>query len=117
MKKVQFNLLHSVALALALVFLFAACGEEGVVEEEKIFLDIEITKLPDRTTFRLGEEPDFSGLEVVEVYTDSTRKPNTNFKVSWSADVFKKGITKATVTARNRNKTFDITFEGDSSRP
>ena len=123
MKKVQFNLLHSVTLVLALVFLFAACEEEVVVEKEKekeeeterpkFFVDIRITKLPDKTTFRLGEEPDISGLEVVELYTDGSKKPITDFEVSCSDILLKKGTTKATVTARNRSKTFNITFEGD----
>ncbi|MDI9606430.1 MAG: CotH kinase family protein [Bacteroidota bacterium] len=122
MKRVQFNLLYSVIVALALVFFFVACEEEVVEQEkpkeeeterEKFFVDIRITKLPDRTTFRLGEEPDFSGMEVVELYTDGSKKPITDFEVSCSDILLKKGTTKATVTARNRNKTFNITFEGD----
>lgn len=106
----QQNKLFSILLCSAL-FLFSSCESE--VPVEKIFLDIEITKLPGRTTFQLGETPVFDGMEVSEVYTDSTRKPNTNFDINWSADIFKRGTTEATVSARGRSVTFDITFEGD----
>lgn len=93
------------------LLLLSSCEKE--VPEEKIFLDIEITKLPERTTFQLGETPVFTGMEVSEVYTDSTRKPNTHFDINWSADIFKRGTTQATVSARGRSVTFDITFDGD----
>lgn len=91
--------------------LFISCEKE--LPAEKIFLNIEITKLPDRTTFQLGETPDFSGMEVSEVYTDSTRKPVTNFKVSWSGDILKKGTSAAIVSFRGRGISFDVTIEGD----
>lgn len=96
---------------LGLFFLFSSCEKE--VPAEKIFLNIEITKPPERTTFQLGETPVFSGMEVSEVYTDSTKKANTNFDITWSADIFKRGTTEATVTARGRSVKFNITFEGD----
>ncbi|MEA4994928.1 MAG: CotH kinase family protein [Petrimonas sp.] len=80
---------------------------------EKIFLDIEISKLPDRTTFQLGETPDFAGMTVSEVYTDSTRKPVTNFKVSWSGDIFKSGTSSATVSLRGRAVPLEVSIEGD----
>ena len=88
-----------------------SCEKE--VPAEKIFQYIEITKLPDRTAFQLGETPIFSGMEVSEVYTDRTKKTNVNFETNWSADIFKRGKTKVTVSARGRSVTFDITFEGD----
>ncbi|MBK5196014.1 MAG: CotH kinase family protein [Proteiniphilum sp.] len=93
------------------LFLLSSCEKE--VPVEKIFLNIEITKPPERTTFQLGETPVFSGMEVSEVYTDSTKKPNTNFDIIWSADIFKRGTTEATVSARGRSVKFTITFEGD----
>ncbi len=93
------------------LFILSSCEKE--VPAEKIFLNIEIIKLPDRTTYQLGETPVFSEMEVAEVYTDGTKKPNTNFEINWSADIFKRGTTKATVSARGRSVTFDITFEGD----
>ncbi len=109
---VKYTKLFLNVLALTGLFtFFYACQKDEVVE--KIFLDIEITKLPDKADFRLGETPDFTGLEVSEVYTDGTKKPNTNFDVSWSADIFKKGTTTATVSARDRTVTFDISFDGD----
>lgn len=93
------------------IFHFTSCEKE--VPAEKIFLNIEITKLPDKTTFQLGETPIFSGIEVSEVYTDSTKTPIENFEINWSADIFKRGTTKASVSKRGRSVTFDITFEGD----
>lgn len=93
------------------LILLSSCENE--VPVEKIFLNIEITKPPERTTFQLGETPVFSGMEVSEVYTDSTKTANTNFDITWSADIFKRGTTEATVTARGRSVKFNITFEGD----
>lgn len=111
MKVLQSNTLHSIFILLGFLFLFTSCENE--VEEQKIFVDIEITQLPDKTTFQLGEDPVFTGLEVMEVYTDGTKKANETFTVSWSSDVFKKGTSTATVTARDRSKTFEVAFEGD----
>ncbi|HBG58155.1 MAG: CotH kinase family protein [Petrimonas sp.] len=107
----QFNHLSLFILSLSLLFVFSACEKEVVAE--KIFLNIEITKLPDKTAFQLGETPDFTGIEVQEVFTDGSKRPNTNFEINWSADIFKRGTTQATVSARGRNATFDISFEGD----
>lgn len=101
----------SFLLIVALILFFFSCEKEEPVE--KIFLNIEIKKLPEKTTFQLGEIPDFTGLEIVEVFTDGTKKTNTNFDVSWSADIFKTDTTQATVTARGRKVTFDISFSGD----
>lgn len=111
MNKNNNNIFLSLISLLGLFFLFTSCEKE--VPEKKIFVNIEITKLPDKTTFQLGETPEFTGIEVSEVYTDGTKKPNTNFKISWSADIFKKGTTRATITARERSVTFDISFDGD----
>ncbi|HHT29508.1 CotH kinase family protein [Petrimonas mucosa] len=100
-------------LLFAIPLFFNACDKEETGKVEEIFLDIEISKLPDKTTFRLGETPDFTGIEVQEIYTDGTKKPNNNFKIDWSTDIFKRGTTQATVTARGRRATFEISFGGD----
>lgn len=107
----RFNHVSLFILSLYIIFVFSACEKEVVAE--KIFLNIEITKLPDETAFQLGETPDFTGIEVQEVFTDGSKRPNTNFKINWSADIFKNGTTQATVSARGRSTTFDISFEGD----
>ncbi|WP_298653380.1 CotH kinase family protein [uncultured Proteiniphilum sp.] len=111
MKGLQFNIPFSLISLLGFFLLFTSCEKE--VPQEKIFVNIEITQLPDKTTFQLGETPEFTGIEVSEVYTDGTQKPNTNFNISWSADIFKRGTTQATVTARERSATFEISFDGD----
>lgn len=98
---------------LGVVFLFSFFSCEKEAPLEKIFLNIEIQKLPEKTNFQLGEMPDFNGLEIVEVYTDGTKKPTANFEVNCSADIFKAGTTRAFVTARGRTATFDISFSDD----
>jgi len=95
----------------ALLFFFVSCGKEQVPPE--IFLDVEITRLPDQTTFQLGETPDFSGLEVSEVLADSSRKPTPHFKIEWDENMFKRGASLVTVRARNRQATFPISFDGE----
>lgn len=107
----QINILLSLILLSVSIPFFTSCNNED--PEEKIFLDIEITKSPDRTTFLLGETPDFTGLEISEVYTDGTKKPITHFNVNWTADILKRGTTKATITSRGRTVSFDISFDGD----
>lgn len=107
----QINILLSLILLSVSIPFFTSCNNED--PEEKIFLDIEITKEPDRTTFQLGETPDFTGLEISEVYTDGTKKTITNITVNWTADILKRGTTKATVTSRGRTVSFDISFDGD----
>ena len=111
MKLRQFNIPLLFFFLLGFNLFFTSCEKE--VPEEKIFLNIEITKLPDKTSFQLGEIPVFAGIEVSEVYTDGTKKPISNFNINWSADIFKKGTTNATVSARQRNATFEISFDGD----
>ena len=69
---------------LGVVFLFSFFSCEKEAPLEKIFLNIEIQKLPEKTNFQLGEMPDFNGLEIVEVYTDGTKKPTANFEVNCS---------------------------------
>ncbi|MGV3761821.1 CotH kinase family protein [Parapedobacter sp.] len=91
-----------------LSFLFFSCGKEALAP--KIFTDTELAKLPDRTVFKLGETPDFSGLELFEVYTDSTRKLTPHYKTAWAGNIFKSGTSDVAVRARDREVTFQITF-------
>ena len=107
-KRYFFSLFFSSFILLAIF----SCDKDEQ-EPEKIFANIEITKLPDRTSFQLGEEPDFTGLLISEVYTDGSKKANTTYKVNWSANILKKGTTKVTVTARSRELSFEISFTGD----
>lgn len=94
---------------LALSSVFASCEKDKRLEP-KIFTDAEVAKLPDRTVFKLGEMPDFSGLEVVEVYTDSTRRPTERYTTEWSGNIFKKGTSEVKVRTREREASFEITF-------
>ncbi|MEC3881480.1 CotH kinase family protein [Parapedobacter sp. 10938] len=110
-KKLQASV-HIPLMALSVLsFLFVSCEKEKLAP--KIFADTEIGKLPDRLVFKLGETPDFTGLEISEVYTDSTRKPTPHFKTEWTGDIFKKGTSNVTVRARDREATFQITFSDE----
>jgi len=111
MKELHSNIPFSLISLLGFFLLFKSCEKE--VPEEKIFVNIEATKLPDKTSFQLGETPKVTGIEVSEIYTDGTKRPTTKFNISWSADIFKRCSTLATVTARERSVTFEILFDGD----
>jgi hypothetical protein len=89
-----------------------ACGDSDSDRlEEKVFLNIEIAELPTKTTYRLGETPDFTGLAINNVFTNGTREPNTYYIIQWNGNPFKRGKSVATVVSRNRTATFDILFE------
>lgn len=92
--------------------LLQSCEKEAK-EEEKIFIKIEISELPLNTSFHLGETPDFTGLKISEVYTDNSRIEIEDFDINWTADIFKRGTSIVTVTAKNRSTTFEISFDGD----
>lgn len=111
MKKLQPSIPFSLIVLSVLAFLYVSCEKEKLAP--KIFTDTEIAKLPDKTVFKLGETPDFSGLELSEVYTDSTRKPTPHYKTEWTGSVFKKGTSDVTVRAREREVTFQITFSDE----
>lgn len=87
---------------------FASCTKEKFVP--KIFTNVEIATLPSKTVYKLGETPDFSGLAVAEIYTDSSRRPTSQFKTEWTGDIFKKGVSEVKVTTRDREATFQITI-------
>lgn len=111
MRKFLSNTLFPVMALSVFSILFVSCGKEKLTP--KIFADAEIAKLPDRTVFKLGETPDFSGLEVFEVYTDSSRKSTPHYKTEWTGNIFKKGTSDVTVRARERKVTFQITFDDE----
>jgi hypothetical protein len=85
-------------------------GGENV--DSVVFTNIEVSDLPDKTVYRLGETPDFTGLTVNNIYTDGARKENTYYKIQWE-NPFKRGTSTVTVTSRERAVTFDIFFENE----
>jgi hypothetical protein len=88
-----------------------ACqGDEA--PEEKVFVNIEIAALPAKTTWLLGETPDFTGLAVNNVFTNGDREPNTYYNIRWS-NPFKQGKSVVEVTSRDRTAMFDIEFDGE----
>jgi hypothetical protein len=87
-----------------------ACSKDDS-PEEKIFINIEIASLPAKTTYRLGETPDFTGLTVNNVFTNGSREPNTYYKIQWDGNPFMRGKSAVEVVSRNRKATFDIVFE------
>lgn len=109
MRRIKLHLIFFLGVTFLLSFF--SCEKEAPLEKK--LLDIEIQKLPEKINFQLGEMPDFNGLEIVEVYTDGTKKPTTNFEVNCSADIFKAGTARVYVTARERTVTFNISFSDD----
>jgi hypothetical protein len=99
-------------LAEALLWLgMVSCQDSGNVDSVE-FHHIEIGALPDRTVYLLGETPDFAGLAVNDVYTDSSRMENMEYEILWE-NPFKRGASTVTVTSRERTATFDILFEDE----
>ncbi|MDR1516778.1 MAG: CotH kinase family protein [Dysgonamonadaceae bacterium] len=89
-----------------------ACEKE---DENKplIFSNIRITKLPDKTTFRIGEEIDLTGLEVSNIYTDSSRTVNKSYKLAYTVEDWKPGTYPVNVSALGRTVTFNITVTNE----
>jgi hypothetical protein len=86
--------------------------EDNARTEEKVFINIEIAALPAKTTYHIGETPDFTGLTVNNVFTNGTSEVNTYYKIQW-ANPFKHGKSTVTVTSRDRTATFDLLFDDE----
>jgi len=101
-----------ITTAVLLSFLFFAC-EKDEPKQQLVFSNIRITHLPDKTTFRICEEIDFTGLEVKNIFTDSSRTINDNYELTYHIEDFKAGTYPVTVTSRNRTATFNITVANE----
>jgi len=110
-KKLYFHLRISLLVPSILLFLVFSCNKEELAP--KVFTDTEIARLPDKTVFKLGETPDFTGLEVSEVYTDGSKQSSPHYKTEWSGNIFKRGTSDVTVRMRDRESTFQITFDDE----
>jgi hypothetical protein len=87
-------------------------GENGETIVPGEFLHIEIGALPDKTVYRLGETPDFTGLAVNDVYTDGSRKETAEYEILWE-NSFKRGTDVVTVTSREWTAAFEVFFEDE----
>ena len=67
----------TLAIALTLVFTFAACGEQADPSPELV--SIKITAPPDKATYTEGESFDPSGMVVKAVYDDGTEETITDY--------------------------------------
>jgi hypothetical protein len=93
--------------------LLCSC-QDGEELKTKVFVDIEIGALPERTVYRLGEMPDFTGLAVNNVFTDGLREENAYYKIRWNEEErFKRGAHTVTVASRERTATFEILYENE----
>jgi hypothetical protein len=93
--------------------LLCSC-QDSETADAKVFINIEIDALPDRTVYRLGETPDFTGLAVNNVFTNGAREENTYYKLRWNEDDrFKRGASTVTVTSRERTVAFEVFYENE----
>ncbi len=68
------------------------------IDKEEALLDsIEITKAPDTTTYRVGENFVTTGMKVVANYTDGTKNEITNYKVT-NGENLQENQTTVTIT-------------------
>jgi spore coat protein CotH len=89
-----------------------SCRDGGENVDPAEFLNIEIGALPDKTVYLLGETPDFTGLAIHDIYTDSSRKENTDYEILWE-NPFKRGASTVTVMSREQTVAFEIFFEDE----
>ncbi len=75
---------------------------------------IEITSNPTKTTYKIGERLDVTGLVVKEVYSDTTKVEITDYTVS-ELDSSTAGTKTITVTKGNFSDTFTVTVESDET--
>jgi hypothetical protein len=108
-KKLNYQVL--VLTGLLLLTGIVSCQDDAETEE-KVFLNIEIAALPTKTTYHIGETPDFTGLVVNNVFTNGTREANTYYKIEWT-NPLKQGKSTVTITSRDRIATFDLLFDDD----
>ena len=91
-------------------------SEFAVIEVETVLNSIEITKLPNKTVYALGETVNTSGLEVTAHYSDGSAKIVSEYDVS-SVDTL--SIGKKTITVYHtyngitKSDSFEITVNGD----
>lgn len=91
-------------------------SEFAVIEVETVLNGIEITKLPNKTVYALGETVNTSGLEVTAHYSDGSAKIVLEYDVS-SVDTL--SIGKKTITVYHtyngitKSDSFEITVNGD----
>lgn len=91
-------------------------SEFAVIEVETVLNSIEITKLPNKTVYALGETVNTSGLEVTAHYSDGSTKIVSDYDVS-SVDTSSIGTKTITVyhtyNGVTKSDSFEITVNGD----
>ena len=75
---------------------------------------IEVTSNPTKTTYKIGEALDLTGLVVKEVYSDNTKVEITDYTVS-GFDSSSAGTKTITVTKGNFSDTFTVTVESEET--
>lgn len=90
-------------------------SEFAVIEVETTLESIEITKLPEKTEFALGEAVLISGMEVTATFSDGSKQVITDYDVS-SVDNSSVGTKTVTVyftyNGLTKSHSFDITITG-----
>lgn len=94
---------------------FTAEWEKDKIELGEKVESISIEELPDKTTYKVGEKLDTTGLEI-KVKTSSGNKIITSgFEVSPSGEFKTAGTVEITVTYKQKTATFDVTVKAESS--
>ncbi len=95
--------------------MFIVFGEETTPIEEVILLSISISG-PNKTSYKIGEPLDLTGLVVTGIYSDGSSHEITEYQVS-SVDTSTAGTKTITVTVGDLTATFSIIVdeEGQSS--
>lgn len=73
-------------------------------------IDVEVTKLPDKVIYKIGEQLDPSGLIISEIYSDGTKKKITNYELS-SLDSTTEGEKTIYVTTDKFKTSFIVTVQ------
>lgn len=89
----------------------STCGSKDTVIEtgtKKVIVSIEMTKSPDKLNYELGEELDFSDLELTVTYADETTEVITDYEIM-GYDPQKSGEQEVAVSYRDYIETLKVT--------
>jgi spore coat protein CotH len=97
----------SCALNLGVILILLGCSQPTDNPPTVEIESVEIACLPVKTTYLLGEIPNFDGLVVKIVSVNGTQTETVNYTTQW--DTFTAGPRPVVVTVENKSASFDIT--------
>lgn len=101
-------------MALAMMFALSGCGEVSV--EGVSVSSIEVTAMPDKTVYAIGDELDITGLEITATYeNDATRvADNDDLTIIGFSSESASDAVNITVSYEKKTTTFVVQVEGDA---